>query len=71
MARSVSENMGKNIGESDYLDLAIIDSVRDKMKAFEYMMGYSKKGYLDMCNYCHGGKAKLYKIPVAEQMEKT
>ena len=71
MARSVSENMGKNIGSEDYFDLAKIENNRGgggKIAFFEYTMGYSKKGYLDMCNYCYGTEAKERIIPVAEQM---
>lgn len=67
MARSVSENMNRNIGIVDYLDLDKL-CAEDKKIVFEYIMGYSDKGYLDMCNYCHGADAGRYPIPVAEQM---
>ncbi len=71
MARSVSENMGKNVGNEDYFDLAKVEENFpgcEKMAFFEYTMGYSKKGYLDMCNYCYGAEVKEHIIPVAEQM---
>ena len=69
MARSVSENMGRNVGVDDYLDLSKLHPIRDKRLVFEYMMGYSDKGYLDMCNYCHGADSEKYIIPVAEQIK--
>lgn len=68
MARSVAENMKKNVGQEDYLDLSILNPETDKKIFFEYIMGYSEKGYLDMCNYCHGAETIKYPIPVAEQM---
>lgn len=68
MARSVSENMKLNVGSDDYLDLDKINADKDKLVFFEYIMGYSDKGYLDMCNYCRGADATNYPIPVAEQM---
>lgn len=69
MARTVSENMGRNVGKNDYLDLSKLNPVKDKRLVFEYMMGYSDKGYLDMCNYCHGADSKKYVITVAEQVK--
>ena len=68
MARSVAENMQKNVGKEDFLDLAVLDSVESKSQVYEYMMGYSNKGYLDMYNYCYGAEAREHPIPVAEQM---
>ncbi len=72
MARTVAENMKKGVGGSDYLDLSQLspDSWEDRMKFFEFMRGYSDKGYLDMCNFCHGADAMNYPIPAAEQMER-
>lgn len=67
MARSVAENMGKNVGTEDFLDLDMLDPADSKGIFFEYMMGYSDKGYLDMCNYCYGAEAKEHPISVAEQ----
>jgi len=64
MARSVSENLGIGLGQSDYLDL----EKENKKVLFEFQLGYSEKGYLDMCNYCNGAEAANYPIPAAEQM---
>ncbi len=66
MARSVSENLGFDIGKCDYMDLK---SVEDKKVFFEFNMGYSEKGYLDMCGHCRGSEAVQYPIPVAEQVK--
>ncbi len=72
MARTVAENMNKGVGKDDYLYLSQLspDRWEDRMKFFEYTRGYSDKGYLDMCNYCHGAESKNYPIPAAEQMER-
>ena len=67
MARSVSENMGLNVGETDYLDLNNLNGDEGKKEFLEYIMGYSEKGYLDMCRYCHGADVVNYKIKAAEQ----
>lgn len=67
MARSVSENMGFNVGKEDYLDLDSLEGERGKKELLEFNLGYSEKGYLDMCNYCHGADSAKYPIPVAEQ----
>lgn len=64
-ARAASENLGMQVGENDYFDLA---NCENKMELFEYNMGYSEKGYLDMCNFCNGSDSKKYPIPVAEQI---
>lgn len=69
MARSVAENMHKGIGEEDCLDLKELNDECGRMMFFEYTMGYSDKGYLDMCKFCHGAEAKSHLIPVAEQVE--
>lgn len=68
MARSVSENLGYNVGENDYLDLDRLEGSNWKKELLEFTLGYSEKGYLDMCNYCHGAEAKNYTIPAAEQL---
>lgn len=69
MARSVSENMKNGlIGKNDYYDLASIKSEDDRTLFFEYIMGYSDKGFLDMCRYCRGMDVENYPIKVAEQM---
>ena len=68
MARSVSENLSINVGETDYLDLEQLEGEEGKKELLEFTMGYSEKGYLDMCNYCSGKDAGI--IPAAEQVEK-
>lgn len=67
MARTVSENLGFGIGQSDYLDL---DSLKDDYKKvfMEFEYGYSDKGYLDMCNHCAGADAEKRIIPAAVQL---
>jgi hypothetical protein len=40
----------------------------DKKELMEFNMGYSEKGFLDMCRRCNGADDLNYKIPVAEQM---
>lgn len=69
MARSVSENMGFDAGNNDYLDLDALTGENYQREMLEFDLGYSEKGYLDMCNYCHGADAKKYPIPVAEQVD--
>lgn len=67
MARSVSDNLSFGVGKDDYLELADLDENGKKI-FLEFDFGYSEKGYLDMCNYCHGADAVEYPIPVAVQM---
>jgi len=67
MARSVSENMGFGIGMHDYLDLDSLTGEDYQRVLLEFDLGYSEKGYLDMCRHCHGADAVKYPIPVAEQ----
>jgi len=64
MARSVAENLGLGIGEQDYLDLK---ETSNRNVLLEFQMGFSDKGYLDMCRFCRGAEAKDYLIPAAEQ----
>lgn len=66
MARSVSENLKLGVGKNDYLDL---NGVSDKKLLFEFNMGCSEKGYLDMCRHCNGADAVNYPIPAAEQVD--
>ncbi len=66
MARSVSENLSINVGENDYLDLDQLEGEKGKKELLEFHMGYSEKGYLDMCDYCSGKDASI--IPAAEQI---
>lgn len=69
MARSVAENLNYNIGEDDYLNLEELLANKNKKKIFmEYCLGYSEKGYLDMCDCCRGAEAVNYVIPAAEQL---
>ena len=70
MARSVSDNLGFDLGKDDYLDFRKIKK-EDKKVLLEFEMGYSEKGYLDMCNHCYGADAANYPIPVAEQIRKV
>lgn len=69
MARSVSENMRFGIGMDDYLDLDSLTGEDYQRVLLEFDLGYSEKGYLDMCSHCHGADAVKYPIPVAEQAE--
>ena len=69
MARSVSENLNFGVGEDDYLDLRELDGAGYKKRLLEYNLGYSNKGYLDMCRYCRGKDANNYPIPAAEQVK--
>ena len=64
MARSVSENMKRYVGMEDYFDLS---GKVDRKHLFEFEMGHSKKGYLDMCRFCRGADAINYRIPAAVQ----
>ena len=69
MARSVADNMNFNVGSEDYIDLDNLQGggIEAKKELLEFNLGYSSKGYLDMCNYCHGADADKYPIPMAEQ----
>lgn len=69
MARSVAENMNKFVGGNDYFDLIQENNELGRTIFFEYAMGFSDKGYLDMCNYCYGVDAINHPIPKAEQMK--
>ena len=68
MARSVSDNLHFNEGQDDYLDLELLKSDNYKKVLLEFNLGYSEKGYLDMCHRCHGIDAVNYPIPIAEQL---
>lgn len=68
MARSVSDNLNLGEGRDDYLDLDKLTGEDYKKELLEFNLGYSNKGYLDMCRRCHGMDAVNYPIPVAEQM---
>ena len=68
MARSVSDNLHFDEGKDDYLDLDQLNGENYKRELMEFNLGYSEKGYLDMCHSCHGMDAVNYPIPVAEQL---
>lgn len=68
MARSVSDNLHFNEGQDDYLDLDQLNDDNYKKILLEFNLGYSEKGYLDMCHRCHGMDAVNYPIPIAEQL---
>jgi len=69
MARSVSDNLGFEIGQSDYLDFDELSKYEyPKRVLLEFNQGYSEKGYLEMCNHCNGAEAINYIIPAAEQL---
>lgn len=67
MARSISDNLNFGLGKDDYLDFNKIKK-EDKKVLLEFEMGYSEKGYLDMCNHCYGAEAINHPISVAEQL---
>jgi hypothetical protein len=66
MARSVSDNLKLNEGVNDFLNLD--DLEHNKKVLMEFNMGYSEKGFLDMCRRCNGMDYLNYPIAVAEQM---
>lgn len=68
MARSVADNLSVNVGKEDYLDFEKLSGDNWKRELLEFIMGYSEKGYLDMCRYCHGADSYQYPIPAAEQV---
>ena len=65
-ARAVSENLLFDV-DDDYFDLSQIKSIEDKKALMEFCMGYSEKGYLDMCKYCYGADSLNHIIPRAVQ----
>lgn len=67
MARSVSDNLGFDVGENDYLDMSSLTGEDYKKRLLEFSVGYSDKGYLDMCRYCNGAEAYQYPVPAAKQ----
>ena len=67
MARSVSDNLNFNVGKDDYLDFNKLTGQNWRRELLEYILGYSEKGYLDMCRYCHGADCYNYLIPAAQQ----
>lgn len=69
MARSASDNLNLGEGNDDYFDLDKLSGEDYKKELLEFNLGYSEKGYLDMCRRCHGMDAVNYPIPVAEQVK--
>lgn len=67
MARSVSENMRMKVGAKDFLDLEKLPADYKKV-LMEFELGYSEKGYLDMCRHCNGAESVYMPIPAAEQV---
>lgn len=67
-ARSVSDNLKMHIGQEDYLDLEALTGTDYKKALLEFQLGYSDKGYLDMCRYCRGSEAYRYPVPAAKQI---
>lgn len=65
MARSVSDNLRMNIGKEDYFNLG--NENFDRLDLVAFILGYSEKGYLDMCNFCRGKDAVNHLVPAAEQ----
>lgn len=69
MARSVAENLHFSVGENDYLDLDSLHGEEGKETLLKFTLGEFEKGYLDMCNYCHGADSVNFPIPAAEQVQ--
>ncbi len=67
MARSVSDNLKFHEGEDDYLDMSALTGEDYKKILLEFGVGYSDKGYLDMCRRCDGAEAYRYPVPAARQ----
>ena len=57
-----------NDGKDDYLDFNKLTGQNWRRELLEYILGYSEKGYLDMCRYCHGADCYNYLIPAAQQL---
>ena len=69
MARSVSDNLGYHMGEDDFLDLGSLpEGDLGRRILLEYNLGYSEKGYLDMCAKCRGKDCRNYPVVAAEQL---
>lgn len=69
MARTVSDNLGYHIGEDDFLDLeSLPEGDLGRRILLEYNLGYSEKGYLEMCAKCRGKDCRNYPVAAAEQL---
>lgn len=65
-AQMVQKVLGMNIHSNLYLDL---NEKIDRTEFFEFNMGYSEKGYMDMCRRCNGSYLVNHNyIEVAEQL---
>jgi hypothetical protein len=69
MARSISDNLHYNVGQDDYLDLDQINTAEDKIEILKFNLGYSEKGYIDMCEHCYGKEAVQHPIPAGVQVK--
>lgn len=71
MARTVSENLKLYIGLNDCLNLRNL-SYDDHSKRIicEYNLGFSDKGYLDMCYRCRGKESMKFPVPAARQLRR-
>ena len=49
------------------MDFDELNGTEYKKELLKFNLGYSEKGYLDMCNFCHGAESINYPIPMAEQ----
>lgn len=66
--RASYRSYGYHIEKDDYLDFSKLGADYKKV-ILEYNLGYSKKGYLEMCRRCNGSyKYNSYKLPPARQM---
>lgn len=69
MARTVSDNLGYHIGEDDFLDLeSLPEGDLGRRILLEYNLGYSEKGFLEMCAKCRGKDCRNYPVAAAEQL---
>lgn len=68
MARSVSDNL--HIAECDeFFDMDSYDRDNNLKQLLEFELGYSKKGYLEMCKHCNGMNCNDRRIPAGEQVK--
>lgn len=71
MARTVSDNLGYHIGADDCLDLrSLPEGGLGRRILLEYNLGYSEKGYLEMCARCRGKDCRNYPVMAAEQLRR-
>lgn len=71
MARTVSDNLGYKIGDMDCIDLSELEYDKDGRRILlEYNLGYSDKGYLNMCRRCRGNDCSKYPVEAAKQLNR-